>query len=82
MRLFEGTPFDRPPKCERCGAVVEKKVVVFLGWLEAPREIVVSEHGGFEWVKWDPPHRIERGTIDAALAAIEAFFGQGEATSS
>ena len=19
MRLFEGTPFDRPPKCERCG---------------------------------------------------------------
>ena len=19
MRLFEGTPFDRPPECERCG---------------------------------------------------------------
>ena len=19
MRLFEGTPFDRPPKCDRCG---------------------------------------------------------------
>jgi translation initiation factor 1 len=19
MRLFEGTPFDRPPRCERCG---------------------------------------------------------------
>ena len=19
MRLFEGTPFDRPPKCQRCG---------------------------------------------------------------
>ena len=21
MRLFEGTPFDIPPKCERCGAL-------------------------------------------------------------
>jgi translation initiation factor 1 len=21
MRLFEGTVFDRPPKCERCGAL-------------------------------------------------------------
>ncbi len=23
MRLFEGTPFDRPPKCERCDRLVE-----------------------------------------------------------
>jgi translation initiation factor 1 len=21
MRLFEGTPYDRPPKCDRCGAL-------------------------------------------------------------
>ena len=24
MRLFEGTPFDRPPRCERCGALEEE----------------------------------------------------------
>ena len=23
MRLFEGTPFDRPPKCEHCDQLVE-----------------------------------------------------------
>ena len=23
MRLFEGTPFDRPPKCERCDELEE-----------------------------------------------------------
>ena len=23
MRLFEGTPFDRPPRCERCGKLEE-----------------------------------------------------------
>jgi translation initiation factor 1 len=24
MRLFEGTPFDRPPKCERCGQLEQE----------------------------------------------------------
>lgn len=24
MRLFEGTPFDRPPRCDRCGALEEE----------------------------------------------------------
>lgn len=24
MRLFEGTPFDRPPRCERCDRLVEE----------------------------------------------------------
>jgi len=24
MRLFEGTPFDIPPKCERCGKLEEE----------------------------------------------------------
>ena len=23
MRLFEGTPWDRPPRCERCGELEE-----------------------------------------------------------
>ena len=23
MRLFEGTPFDRPPKCDRCEQLIE-----------------------------------------------------------
>ncbi|MCA9053363.1 MAG: translation initiation factor [Planctomycetaceae bacterium] len=24
MRLFEGTPFDRPPRCEHCGELEEE----------------------------------------------------------
>lgn len=24
MRLFEGTPFDRPPRCERCERLIEE----------------------------------------------------------
>jgi translation initiation factor 1 len=24
MRLFEGTPFDRPPRCEQCGELEEE----------------------------------------------------------
>lgn len=26
MRLFEGTPFDRPPRCESCGELEEECV--------------------------------------------------------
>lgn len=26
MRFFEGTPFDRPPRCERCGELDEECV--------------------------------------------------------
>jgi translation initiation factor 1 len=26
MRLFEGTPWDRPPRCERCGELEENCV--------------------------------------------------------
>lgn len=26
MRLFEGTPFDRPPRCETCGGLVAECV--------------------------------------------------------
>jgi 8-oxo-dGTP pyrophosphatase MutT (NUDIX family) len=65
------------PRYERYGGeVVEKQVVLFLAYLLQPREIRVSEHGGHEWVPWQPPHHIQRGTIDEILEAVERFFAQ------
>jgi 8-oxo-dGTP pyrophosphatase MutT (NUDIX family) len=56
------------------GEVVEKTTVIFLAWLGEDRPIVVSEHGAYEWVPWQPPHRIEAKTVDALLAEVERFF--------
>jgi len=43
--------------------------------------VVTSEHDGFEWVRWQPPHRIEPKTVDALLAAVERFFEETEQAS-
>jgi 8-oxo-dGTP pyrophosphatase MutT (NUDIX family) len=77
VRLEEGFRFASTyyPRYRRFGGeVVQKTVVVFLGWLVSERKVAVSEHGAFEWVAWRPPHRIEAGTIDQALGEVERFF--------
>jgi 8-oxo-dGTP pyrophosphatase MutT (NUDIX family) len=57
------------------GEIVEKTVVIFLGWLTSGDvEISPSEHGGFSWFDWDPPHRIQQKTIDPLLSAVQRHF--------
>jgi 8-oxo-dGTP pyrophosphatase MutT (NUDIX family) len=82
LRVEEAYRFvsSYPSRSRRYGGeTVEKQVVVFLCWLEGPAEVVTPEHAGHVWVPWAPPHRIERGTIDGALAAAAPFVAKGTA---
>lgn len=56
---------------EKC----EKTLVVFMGRLLIDVEIVVTEHKGFRWVDWNPPHQIQEQTIDPLLDQAAAFLG-------
>jgi bis(5'-nucleosidyl)-tetraphosphatase len=57
--------------------VVAKTLRIFLGWLKHDVEIHPSEHLGYEWFKWEPPHQIQSFTIDPLLAALaKRFEGQ------
>jgi len=56
------------------GARSLKKLVIFLGTIQGNIEITVSEHDGYSWFPWKPPHRIQRFTIDPLLAAAEKHF--------
>lgn len=56
------------------GQTVEKTVVIFLGWLLESRTVRVSEHVGYEWVRWPPPQRLSYGTIDGLLREVERYF--------
>ena len=47
-----------------------KTVAIFLGRLTRPVEIRLTEHLGFEWVPWRPPHRIQMETIDPLLEQV------------
>ena len=69
---FEDTYF---PRYERLGGRrVAKTLVIFLARLTRPVDITPTEHGGYEWVEWSPPHRIQARTIDPLLAAVEGHF--------
>ncbi len=47
-----------------------KTVVIFLGRLKREVEIATSEHQGFRWLAWNPPHFLQPETIDPLLAYL------------
>ena len=49
------------------GEPVMKTLVIFLGRLHDDADIHVTEHGGFRWVAWNPPHDIQANTINPLL---------------
>jgi 8-oxo-dGTP pyrophosphatase MutT (NUDIX family) len=57
-------------KREEC----KKTLVVFLARLKNPVDIVCTEHQGYRWVDWDPPHEIQEKTIDPLLQELAEFI--------
>ncbi len=51
-----------------------KRVTYFLGSITAARAVRCTEHEGYQWFKWSPPHRIQVETIDPLLEAAAAFY--------
>jgi bis(5'-nucleosidyl)-tetraphosphatase len=60
---------------KRFGEKCHKTLVIFLGRMKRDVKIVPTEHQGFRWFPWHPPHRIQARTIDEVLAEVERFFG-------
>jgi len=56
------------------GRLYDKTLVVFLARLKRDVKIDPTEHGGYQWFPWNPPHQIQTRTIDPLLAAVEDFF--------
>jgi bis(5'-nucleosidyl)-tetraphosphatase len=48
-----------------------KTAVYFLARLLRDVTIAPTEHAGYQWFAWHPPHRIQERTIDPLLAAVE-----------
>ena len=51
-----------------------KTLRIFLGWLKREVAIRPSEHLGYEWFRWQPPHQIQAFTIDPLLTALEEYL--------
>jgi bis(5'-nucleosidyl)-tetraphosphatase len=58
------------------GATRMKSLLILLGFLTQATPIVVTEHQGFQWFPWRPPHQIQAQTIDPLLSEVARFFDQ------
>ena len=54
--------------------VFDKSLIIFLGRLKRRIEIRPTEHLGYEWFEWDPPHQIQAQTVDPLLERLDAFL--------
>lgn len=55
--------------------VFQKTVHYFLGFLDDVPEVCCTEHIGYKWFPWNPPHKIQAQGIDPLLAAVEQHLG-------
>ena len=67
--------YDRYP-----GEKIEKTLIIFLGWLDRPLPISLTEHTGHEWIPWNPPFDIQQNTINPLLAEVERHFAEPSET--
>ena len=51
-----------------------KTLVIFLARLTREVPIDVTEHPGYQWFDWQPPHAIQQQTIDPLLAALASYL--------
>ena len=64
-----------PVKYKKTGdQVFTKQVSFFLGYIDVPDELKLTEHDSAHWFAWDPPHKIQSQTIDPLLAALQEYL--------
>lgn len=72
---YEQVYYPRYYRRGLAGEIVEKTLVVFLAWLLEPdRPIRPTEHAGFEWMPYAPPHAIQGQTVDPLLAHVVDYW--------
>jgi 8-oxo-dGTP pyrophosphatase MutT (NUDIX family) len=75
LEVLDGFRFTSGYKVrDRRGQLRDKTLVIFLGRLKRDVPLVLTEHLGYEWFPWRPPHKIQRFTIDPLLKEVEAYF--------
>lgn len=79
IRIDAGFKFKSQYKVaykNRPGETKRKTLIIYLAELIRPVEIVLTEHLGFEWVTWQPPHAIQEKTIDPLLQHLADHWQQ------
>jgi 8-oxo-dGTP pyrophosphatase MutT (NUDIX family) len=63
------------PRYKRFGGEqVEKTIVIFLAWVDGEVTVQPEEHFSYEWVKWNPPYKNHKKTINPLLRQVDQFW--------
>ncbi|MBH56722.1 MAG: DNA mismatch repair protein MutT [Planctomycetaceae bacterium] len=75
QKKFRYESYYRVKNWKRRGVNVEKKLVIFLARLKrnVSGKVIPTEHIGYQWVDWDPPHDIQEKTINPLLKQVADF---------
>ena len=63
----------------KSGKPKKKVLIIYLAELMEHVDIELTEHIGFEWRDWDPPHKIQKETIDELLAQVAEHWQRDQA---
>lgn len=72
--LVSGSRYQTEPQKEP----QKKKLIIYLAELVRSVDIRVTEHAGFEWIDWNPPHDIQERTIDPLLEKVASHWASVE----
>jgi bis(5'-nucleosidyl)-tetraphosphatase len=53
-----------------------KELTIYLGFLTVDGSIETTEHQGYAWFDWSPPHQIQVETIDPLLKEVHQYLQQ------
>ena len=79
LRMVEGFKYKDRYVVETKKSKKKKTLIIYLAELIEEVEIVPTEHEGYEWVNWNPPHAIQEKTIDPLLAEVEQWWHKQQA---
>ncbi len=76
IELIQGFRFTTQyqVRAKKSDRLYDKTLVVFLARLKRDVKIDPTEHGGYQWFPWNPPHQIQARTIDPLLIAVDEFL--------
>ena len=61
------------------GKRILKTLLIFLGYIPQERTIELTEHPDYHWFEWDPPHQIQKKTIDPLLEHLANHLDSDQA---
>jgi bis(5'-nucleosidyl)-tetraphosphatase len=76
IEIIEGFRFTThyQVRSKRDGRLIDKTLIIFLARLNREVRIDPTEHGGYQWFPWNPPHSIQSRTIDPLLGELAKFL--------